>query len=596
MERAEEHCLLCGSSKRSLLFRQGEWSVYRCGGCGLGVLDPRPDPEELNELYRRSYFQSHYDSGLKPESPEMKRRLSQETHRLRFIRSIKKSGRLLDIGCGMGYFLEACRRFGYEAEGMDISADSAAYIREELKIPVAVGTVDEIDYPPASFDVITMWHFFEHAREPLKYLEKAGKWLKPNGILVVDVPNYEGTDAKKMWDSWSGWSLPYHLYHFTPDTLRRLLAKYGFKTIRNKDYLSEYVKERLDRTVILKPFSRMFARFFSGHSYAVVAQKNFVLEKQMHKERDYLSECLRRGEFRYAKLDLPDIDNQTVIDANIPEFLEQETCLFHSSIQESTEYIQMLDGCIRTGMLQRRSFPVVRFADGEYAFYNFSMACNGLYKQAESVAAIRGAMPMHIDVLRKLAEKGKMAPVVFPGNIGNKKQKKKVSFLSSSEKAPTASSFWDFLGHNGIEINGGNYLPFFVVYAYLTSEAFAHAVDGKKLCILNSEYNPEMCRRWFAVFSSRPEIVFTEIPSEYVATRWDKIREDVLWRVPSDTDLCLAGAGVGALMICVDAAERFSIPVIDAGHVLNMMNGREEKSNGARMYTIRKSRRLLSGK
>jgi hypothetical protein len=73
------------------------------------------------------------------------------------------------------------------------------------------------------------------------------------------------------------------------------------------------------------------------------------------------------------------------------------------------------------------------------------------------------------------------------------------------------------------------------------------------------------------------------------------MRGDVLNRVPPDTDICLVGAGVGALMVCVDVAERYSIPAIDAGHILNMMNGREDKSNGARMYTIRKSRRLLSG-
>ncbi len=273
MERAEKRCILCDSPDRSILFQQGEWSVYRCSGCGLGFLDPRPSPDELNELYRSGYFDSHYDEGLKIDSPEMDRRLSQEKHRIRFFRRSKKTGRILDIGCGMGYFLRACRLAGYEAEGLDISSDSAAYVRGTLGIPVTVGTVDDVDYPPESFDVITMWHFLEHAREPVKYLQKAHCWLKPDGILVVDVPNYEGTDAKKMWDNWAGWSLPYHFYHFTPDTQRRLLAKYGFDTVRDKNYLSEYVKERLDRTILLKPFSRMIARCYSGHSYAVVARK-----------------------------------------------------------------------------------------------------------------------------------------------------------------------------------------------------------------------------------------------------------------------------------------------------------------------------------
>lgn len=64
------------------------------------------------------------------------------------------------------------------------------------------------------------------------------------------------------------------------------------------------------------------------------------------------------------------------------------------------------------------------------------------------------------------------------------------------------------------------------------------------------------------------------------------MKESILPAIPSDTELCLVGAGVGALLVCVDIAKRFSIPAIDAGHVLNMMNGRVDKSQGPRLYTI----------
>ena len=85
-----------------------------------------------------------------------------------------------------------------------------------------------------------------------------------------------------------------------------------------------------------------------------------------------------------------------------------------------------------------------------------------------------------------------------------------------------------------------------------------------------------------------PNISFTEIPDRYVATQWTSIKKDVLERITQDVDLCLVGAGIGSLLVCVDIANQFSIPAIDAGHVLNMMNGREEKSSGARLYTIRR--------
>ncbi len=317
----------------------------------------------------------------------------------------------------------------------------------------------------------------------------------------------------------------------------------------------------------------------------------------MTKKADHtLQERLKSGEFRFARLDLPDINNKPVIEANVPDIVEQEICLFHRSVQEPMEYMEMLDAYVRNGISQKMPSPVVRFADGEYAFYHFNLGCNGLYKQAESIKAIRRALPIHLDALRRLAETGKFAPLVFPGNVDKKNTKGILHYFVRSRQMPSASSFWEFLHRHGVLLNGDNYLPFYCVYAYLTSEAFARAVDGRKLCILNSEYNPKTCQSWFSIFSGRPEIEFVEIPSEYIATHWGEIRLDVLAKIPTDVDICLVGAGVGALLVCVEVAERFSVPAIDAGHILNMMNGREDKSKGDRMFTLRKSRQLLSNR
>lgn len=156
MEHAPSKCILCNSSNRTILIQQGEWTVYKCADCGLGFLDPRPDQDELQDLYRNDYFSSHYDEGLKIDSPEMKRRISQEDHRVKFFRGLKRRGKVLDIGCGMGYFLYTCRIYDYEVEGMDVSDDSASYVRNELKIPVTTGSIEEINFKDDSIDIITM--------------------------------------------------------------------------------------------------------------------------------------------------------------------------------------------------------------------------------------------------------------------------------------------------------------------------------------------------------------------------------------------------------------------------------------------------------
>ncbi|MDI6616898.1 MAG: hypothetical protein QME27_09295, partial [Syntrophaceae bacterium] len=189
---------------------------------------------------------------------------------------------------------------------------------------------------------------------------------------------------------------------------------------------------------------------------------------------------------------------------------------------------------------------------------------------------------------RTLATSGKIAPLIYPGNV-RPKTNSLFSFCRKSKGDDSAIRFVDFLSTCQIELTGENYIPFYVLYAYLTSSDFCKLVNGRKICIINSECNIDSCARWFNRFLSHPEITFVEIPDSYVATRWELIKTEVLSRIPTDTDLCLVGAGVGSLLVCVDAATALSVPAVDAGHVLNMMNGREDKSSGPRLYTIHKN-------
>lgn len=280
MTSSAKACIVCGHSERRLLYSENNWYVYKCAACGLGVLDPQPREDQLRDLYNQAYFASHYNEELQPCSGGMIRRLSQESHRLRFFQSHKRTGRVLDIGCGRGYFLLACRKRNYEVEGIDISAAAAAYVRSTLKIPVHVGPINKITLADTAFDVVTMWHSLEHTSDPNVYLQKARRWLKEDGILVVDVPNHEGYDARKMRRNWSQWDLPFHHYHFTPRSLAALLEKNGFEIIRRKSYLSEHVKEKLQKAAIPGALARIIARFYTGGSYAVVARKKDAIHGQ----------------------------------------------------------------------------------------------------------------------------------------------------------------------------------------------------------------------------------------------------------------------------------------------------------------------------
>lgn len=293
---------------------------------------------------------------------------------------------------------------------------------------------------------------------------------------------------------------------------------------------------------------------------------------------------IREAGFRFDKLSIPGIDNSKVIERFGPEMREQEHCLFHEDVAEGRGYVETFAERIRSGMRDREGTPVVRFADGEYAFYTGSLRCNGLYEQAESVAAIRAAIPAHVADLRYVEGTGILAPLVFPGNIGPVRRKFPAFWKKSGDDG--AARFLDFLRGHGVLLGGTNYVPFYVVYAYLTSRAFAAAVDGRKVCILNSDIDLASCAAWFSALSSRPSLVPVPIPASYIATRWDSIRDEVLRAVPPDVELCLVGAGVGALRVCADLSRRFSVPALDAGHALNMMNDMERKSMGPRLYSV----------
>ncbi len=299
----------------------------------------------------------------------------------------------------------------------------------------------------------------------------------------------------------------------------------------------------------------------------------------------YLNRLIQSGTFRFEKLVLQGVDNIPILEVNTPGMAEEEVCLFQKTIDDGNQYLEVLHKKIGAGFIERRGLPIVRFADGEYAFYRHSLKCNGLYQQAESVGTLRRAMPAHVEALQILAKSGILAPLVFPGNT-QQEQRSLFSFWRKSKTDSSALNFLDFLFTHGVELNQDNYVPFYVVYAYLSSGHFARRVHHKKVSLIASEFHRDSCQRWFARFSSEPFLTFVDIPESYVATQWTSLKEKTLRMIPPDTELALVGAGVGALLICVDVAERLAIPAIDAGHVFNMMNGREEKSKGPRLYTI----------
>ena len=229
-ELIEVACGFCGGGDRDALVTVGNLRVVQCKECKLVYVTPRPTANALRTLYAAYHLR---DGGSEHSWASLMRRIFEESADvLKDSRNGNGQGRLLDVGCGFGGFVELMCRRGWKAEGIDPSPNVVAAAAKK-GIPVRLGTLEECGALAASFDAITMFYVLEHLADPMRALRKAYDLLAPGGILLVRVP--DTTPIVRMLTPFAlGASLydaPYHLYDFSSSVLRKMLEKTGFEEI-----------------------------------------------------------------------------------------------------------------------------------------------------------------------------------------------------------------------------------------------------------------------------------------------------------------------------------------------------------------------------
>lgn len=239
----ETPCDWCGSNECELFFEgpdrlmrlPGQFRLVRCHQCGLMRQNPRLAWESLKDYYPEGYA-SHIP--LIREEPSLLRRLDRRYgmwKQVRAVEEFQRGGRLLDVGCGTGVFLEEILRSGrWQVVGIDPTERAAVYARTALQVEIHQGRFSEVALPANSFDVITLWHVLEHLDHPIADLRHAHQLLKENGWLVFAIPNIEGLEAHIFGSYWVGWDLPRHLYQFPHSTLRTILSTLGFDWVATR--------------------------------------------------------------------------------------------------------------------------------------------------------------------------------------------------------------------------------------------------------------------------------------------------------------------------------------------------------------------------
>jgi SAM-dependent methyltransferase len=255
-------CNLCGSDAcislfkaKDLRFYTGqEFTLVKCTKCELVYLDPIPAEEEISTYYPPAYFgekESLADRQSLRSSDYETDKLSQ-MHRSGIL---SQKGRILDIGCGNGAFLANMKQRNWEVYGIETAKIAADYAQEEIGTSVINKKIQDAGFASQYFDVITLWHVLEHLPDPSAALAEVHRILKPQGQLLISLPNFQSLQAQLMKSDWYHLDVPRHIYHFTPKTISELLAKTGLAIIKisfvspayNRDGIAFSVIRRYER-------------------------------------------------------------------------------------------------------------------------------------------------------------------------------------------------------------------------------------------------------------------------------------------------------------------------------------------------------------
>jgi 2-polyprenyl-3-methyl-5-hydroxy-6-metoxy-1,4-benzoquinol methylase len=211
----------------------GRFRVVRCRGCGLMRTNPRPTAETIGFYYPTEYrpHQAQATSEPRKSSSRLRRAIGSLFEFQAMSLPDLRPGKLLEVGCGSGGFLRAMSDRGWRVSGLEPSEKAAENARA-LGLDVKATTLEGAPDRKESLDLVVAWMVLEHLHEPIRGLRRLHAWSREGAWLVGSVPNAASLDFKLFGDAWYALQTPTHLYHYTPETLPKVLERGGWRLER----------------------------------------------------------------------------------------------------------------------------------------------------------------------------------------------------------------------------------------------------------------------------------------------------------------------------------------------------------------------------
>jgi SAM-dependent methyltransferase len=227
-------CVVCGAPQPVPQFSRNGFDMVACRACGCLYVGQDAAAIDFDALYGQDYYTGGHDQVFSDYVGQAAARRAHARRKLWMLRHlpprVPRRGRLLDVGCAAGFFLAEAQPH-YEVQGVELSAWSSAWAREQLGLPVFTGTLQQAALPADHFDLITLWDVIEHVPDPVPLLAEAARVLKPGGQLVLTTGDWGSAYAQRHGRDWHLMTPPWHLTMFSRATLTKAAERAGLKPL-----------------------------------------------------------------------------------------------------------------------------------------------------------------------------------------------------------------------------------------------------------------------------------------------------------------------------------------------------------------------------